>query len=330
MNPVQPVRLGRADLQVTRLGLGGGPLAGLFAEVSESGALGAIGRAVELGVRLFDTAPLYGLGLSEQRLGRGLREYPRDSFVLASKAGRLLVPLCEGEIVQSNFARPLPFRPVFDFSYDAVMRSLECSLERLGLDRIDILHVHDPDDAFEQVMRETYPALEKLRSQGVVRAIGAAMNQWEMLARFARECDFDCFLLASRYTLIDQTALPEFLPLCLEKGIGVILGGPYNSGILASGATPGAKFEYKDAPAGVVNKVRQIESVCGRHGVPLRAAALQFPLAHPAVAAVIPGSRSAAEVEENCRLIRLAIPRDFWGELREQALLPPDAPAPGD
>src|SRR5207248_814355 len=195
----------------------------------------------------------------------------------------------------TSFARPLPFRPVFDYSYDGVMRSFEASLKRLGLERIDILYVHDPDDAFEAVMSGAYPALEKLRAQGAVRAIGAAMNQWQMLARFARLCDFDCFLLAGRYTLLDQSALSEFLPLCLERNIQVVIGAPFNSGILATGATSGATFEYRSAQPEQLQRVRQIETVCNEFGVPLRAAALQFPIGHPAVCAVVPGCRSAQE-----------------------------------
>jgi D-threo-aldose 1-dehydrogenase len=209
-----------------------------------------------------------------------------------------------------------------------VMRSFEDSLGRLGLDRVDILYIHDPDDHYDEALSGAYPALDKLRSQGVVSAIGAGMNQAAMLARFAREGDFDCFLLAGRYTLIDHSGLAELLPLAEHKQIGIIVGGPYNSGILAGGALSGSKFDYQAAPPEVIERVRKVEQVAGRHGVPLKAAALQFPLAHPAVASVIPGARSAAEVEENFRLMKVAIPQDFWRELKAERLLPDKAPVP--
>lgn len=309
--------LGRSGVHVTRLGLGGGPLAGLFTEVGEEQALGTISRAWELGVRLFDTAPLYGHGLSEKRFGAALRGRPRGEFVIASKVGRLLVPLAPGERLETDFAGYPPFRPVFDFSRDAILRSVEESLERLGLDRLDIVHVHDPDAHFGDVLRHAYPALDSLRAQGVIGAIGAGMNQARMLATFARECDFDCFLLAGRYTLIDQTALSELLPLCVRRNISIILGGPYNSGILATGARPGALFNYRAAAPEWIERTRRVESLCVRHGVPLRAAALQFPLRHPAIAAVIPGCRSAAEVEETAAMFHHPVPDAFWHDYHE-------------
>jgi D-threo-aldose 1-dehydrogenase len=208
------------------------------------------------------------------------------------------------------------------------MKTFEGSLHRLNLAHVDILNIHDPDDHWEEAIDIVYPALHQLRSEGVVRAIGVGMNQAEMLARFAREGEFDCLLLAGRYTLIDHTGLRELLPICERKGISVIIGGPYNSGILATGARPGATFNYVDALPAVMEKVAAIEAVCGRQHVPLQAAALQFPMAHPAVAAIIPGARSVAEVEENVRLMSLPIPNDFWEELRRLELLPPEAPVP--
>jgi D-threo-aldose 1-dehydrogenase len=239
-----------------------------------------------------------------------------------------LVPLGEGVQAPTNFVSPPPFRPVFDFSYDGVMRSFESSLERIGADRIDILYIHDPDDYFDQVLSGAYPALEQLRSSGAVRAIGAAMNQSEMLSRFANCCDFDCFLLASRYTLLDQRALSEFLPICLRRNIGVVIGGPFNSGILATGAIRGAKFEYRDASSEMLERVRQIETICEAYAVSLKAAALQFPVAHPAVCAVIPGCRSRHELEELYALAAAKIPASFWETLRLCGLLPEDAPVP--
>ncbi len=289
-------------------------------------------RALAAGVRLFDTAPLYGLGKSESRLGKALQGASRDSFVLASKVGRLLEPEDPEKLAtrEVEFVDAPPLRAIFDFSYDGVMRSYEESLRRLNLERIDILHIHDPDDHWEEAMRGAYPAVHKLREQGAVRAIGAGMNQPEMLARFAREGDFDCFLLAGCYTLLDQTALRELLPLCAEKRIGLILGGPYNSGILATGAQPGAKFSYKTAPLEILERVRRIEEVCGRHKLPLKAAALQFPLAHPAIVSIIPGSRSIAELEENAVMLSFPIPAAFWLDLKDQKLLPAEAPVPDD
>ncbi len=329
MDPTAKVRLGKTQLQVTRLGLGGAPLGGLFEDVPEDTAIATVRRALALGLNLIDTAPLYGHGKSEQRVGRALAGLDRASRVLATKVGRLLIPVQPGELEPDEFDRPAPFRPVFDFSYDGVMRSFEESLKRLNVERIDILHIHDPDNHYKQAIEGAYRALDQLRRQGLIGAVGAGMNQAEMLARFARTGDFDCILLAGRYTLIDHMGLKDLLPLCVEKGIGIIIGGPYNSGVLASGACPGAKFNYADAPAPVLETVRKVEAICGRHSVSMKAAALQFPLAHPAVAAVIPGARSIREVEENFRLLREPIPADFWVELREEKILPPEAPTPG-
>jgi D-threo-aldose 1-dehydrogenase len=327
MNPLQKTALGITNVEVTCLGVGGAALGGLYTDVTEDAASATIHRNLSLGLNFFDTAPLYGHGKSELRLGKALAAYSRSSFVIATKVGFALVPE-DPRSIESMFQNPLAFQPVNDFSYNGVMRSLEESLERLHLDRVDILHIHDPVDHYEQVLRETYPALERLRSQKVVRLIGAAMNQAEMLVRLAHECRFDCFLLAGRYTLIDHAGLRELLPLCLEKGISVIIGGPYNSGILATGARPGATFNYTVASSEWVERVRRVESVCARHSVPLKAAALQFPLGHSAVVSVIPGCRSVAEAEENFRLVSHPIPDDFWAELRQEHLLPEEAPVP--
>jgi len=328
MNSVETRTLGRSDVTVTRLGLGGGPLAGLFRDVSESHAFETIARAFELGIRLFDTAPLYGHGLSEQRVGQVLAGFERGSYVLCSKVGRVLEPLADGESVSTFYSCPLRFRPTFNFTYDGVMRSLESSLRRLRIDRIDVLYIHDPDEYFEEVMTGAYPALEKLRAAGVVRAIGVAMNQWQMLLRFAELCDFDCFLLAGRYTLLDQSALAQFLPFCFQRQIGVVIGGPFNSGILATGPIEGAKFEYRDASLQELEKVRRIEAVCRSHEVPLKAAALQFPTGHPAVCAIIPGCRSVDELEELHRLSAIQIPAALWETLRRNSLLSEGAPVP--
>ena len=275
MNPLGKVQLGKTKVQVTRLGLGGAPLGGLYKDIAEETATTTVRRALELGINFIDTAPLYGHGKSELRLGRALAGCPRHSYVLATKVGRVLESEDPSKVESIWFENLPPFIPVFDFSYDGVMRSFEESLKRLNLDRVDVLHIHDPDDAYDEALQGAYRALDRLRSQGVIGAVGAGMNQWEMPARFAREANFDCFLLAGRYTLINHTSLEELLPLCLKKGISIIIGGPYNSGILATGAQPGAKFNYAEAPPELLEKVRQIEGICARYAVPLRAAALQ-------------------------------------------------------
>jgi D-threo-aldose 1-dehydrogenase len=330
MNPIEKVRLGQTTLNITRLGFGGVPLGGLYKDPSEEEASATVRRTLELGVNYFDTAPIYGFGKSEIRVGRELAKCNRDSFVVATKVGYTLVP-DEGERdpkVFHRFDNVPPLRPIFDYSYDGIMRTFEGSLQRLKLSRVDVLNIHDPDFNWQEAIDITYPAIHKLRSEGVVRAIGVGMNQAEMLARFARECDFDCLLLAGRYTLIDHTGLRELLPICQQKHISVIIGGPYNSGILATGSGSGATYNYVEAPQPVREQVARIEAVCARHNLPLKAAALQFPLAHPAVAAIIPGARSAAEVEENFRLLTLAIPDEFWDELQQLGFLPAEAPRP--
>ena len=327
MNPQETAEIGRTGLHVSRLGLGGAPLAGLFKGVTQEQASETIERYLGHGLHLFDTAPLYGSGLSESRLGKVLSTKDRGSFVLASKVGRLLVPDQDRPIDVWSEDLP-PLRATFDYSYDAVMRSLEESLERLKLDRIDILHIHDPDDHYEDALKHAQKALIQLRDEGVIRAVGAGMNQWEMLARFAREGDFDCFLLAGRYTLIDHSGLSELLPICEENRISIIVGGPYNSGILASGAVKGATFNYEPAAPAIMDRVAKVEAVCSRHEVPLKAAALQFPLAHPAIAAIIPGGRSPEEIDENYRMVAYPIPADFWSEIRTEGLVPDDAPTP--
>jgi len=332
IEPTESTALGGTGLTVTRVGLGTAPLGGLFEAVSDEEALATIAGAWELGIRFFDTAPLYGHGLSEQRLGVALAGRPRGDLVLATKVGRLLrrdAPPDESQLSDGveRWKGVPPLNPVFDFSYDGVMRSVEESLARLGLDRIDVLHIHDPDEHYDDALRGAYRALDRLRSEGTIGAVGAGMNQAEMLTRFARDADFDCFLVAGRYTLLDQSALAELLPLCLERGVAVIAGGVFNSGILAD-PRPGATFDYSVAPAELVERARRLGAVCERHGVPLKAAALQFPLAHPAVTTLLLGPRSAAELEENLALLRLELPAALWDELRGEGLVARDAPAP--
>jgi len=329
MNPTEQVQLGKTSLRVTRLGLGGTAIAGLYHDVREEAAVQTVQRALALATNLIDTAPLYGAGKSEQRVGLSLAGVKRNSFILASKVGYGLVEQRPGanEDIFFPFENAPPLRPVMDFSYDGVMRSVEQSLRRLGLDRVDILHIHDPHNHYDEALKGAYKALDKLREEKIIVAVGVGMNQPKMLVRFAREANFDCFLLAGRFTLIDHIDAKELLSLCIENHISIILGGPYNSGILATGSTPGTTFNYLSAPPDVLEKVRQIEVVCERHSVPLKAAALQFPLTHPAVVSVIPGARSPEEVTENFQMMSYPIQEAFWDELHARNFLPQEARA---
>ena len=325
MRATDTVEIGRTGLHVTRLGLGGVALSGAPPSTDphnpspESEAVSLIRRSLALGLNYLDTAPMYGVGHSERRYGQALRGIPRDRYVLSTKVGRVLRSDPDGKTTWA-----------FDFSREGARTSFESSLERLGIERIDIVFVHDPDDYYEAVLAGAFPLLQDLRAAGRIRAIGAGMNQWQMELAFAREGYSDCFLLAGRYTLLDQTALPEFLPYCMEHHISVVAGGPYNSGILAVGPRPGATFNYRPAAPEMMDKAARIAAVCERHQVPLRAAALQFILAHPAISSVIPGARSVAEVEENVRLVEQPIPGELWAELKKAALIAADAPTPDE
>jgi D-threo-aldose 1-dehydrogenase len=322
-------RLGGTSLEVTRVGLGTAPLGGLFSPVGDAEAEATIERAWALGIRHFDTAPLYGFGLAETRLGRFLKTQPRDSFVLSTKVGRLLRRV-EGDSpgADRHYKGTPPERPVFDFSYDGVMRSVEESLARLGLDRIDILYIHDPDDHFEQARDGAFTALDHLRRDGSVGAIGAGMNQHQMLARFARSAPFDCFLLAGRYSLLDQGALDELLPLCVERNIAVVAGGVYNSGILAN-PRPGATYDYEAADTDRLERAAKLQRLCAEHGIDLKAAAIQFALAHPAVTSAMMGARAPQEIAASVAAASQRIPVDFWQALRRHALVDARSPLPG-
>jgi len=324
---MQMRNIGTTSLKVTQLGLGTAPLGGLYKPVSDDDAFSTMASAWDSGIRFFDTAPQYGNGLSERRLGQFLATKNRDDFVLATKVGRLLREPSEPAAEDEYYKGTPPERPVFDFSYDGVMRSVDESLARLALTRIDMLHIHDPDNHFDAAIKGAYRALDRLRSDGTIAAVGAGMNQSEMLSRFAREGRFDCFLLAGRYTLLEQHSLDEFLPLCLEKKISVIIGGVYNSGLLANPSGQ-AKFNYQDADPSLVDRARKLEAICLSHGVPLRAAALQFPLAHPAVASVLMGPRNAAELADNESMLFHKIPGELWEELISAKLLDARAPVP--
>jgi len=334
-------RVGRTNLEVTGMGLGGAPMGGFRATISDAEAVALTNAAYDAGVGYFDTSPFYGYGRSELRMGAALRERPRESYVLSTKIGRILHAMRPGEKPPADFRENgLPgFAPVFDYTYDGVMRSLEHSHLRLGIARIDIVLVHDVDfwtikdralldQRFKTVMDSGFKALDELRKAGVIGAIGVGINEADTSLRFIQAGDFDCMLLAGRYTLLEQGALADFLPECVKRQVSVILGGPYNSGILAGNVKPGATHDYTPAPSPLIDKAQKIEAVCRRHGVELGAAAMQFPLAHPALCSVIPGALSIQEVEQNVARLQAKIPAELWAELKHEKLLEPDAPVP--
>jgi D-threo-aldose 1-dehydrogenase len=329
---------GRVDLEVTAMGFGAAPIGNFLKPITEETSKAMIDAAYEAGLSYYDTAPMYGHGLSELRIGHGLRWRDRDSVVISSKVGRLLKPTPRRQIDFTPWVNAGAFECVFDYSYDGVMRSFEDSLQRLALERIDIAFIHDCDVFthgrdqqkihFKTAMEGAWKALEKLRSEGHLKAIGVGVNEWQVCHQALVERDFDCFLLAGRYTLLEQEALDDFLPLCVERGAAVVIGGGYNSGILATGAVPGAKYNYSPAPEPIMKKVAAMETVCRAHNVSLAAAALQFVLAHPAVPTIIPGTRAVDQLNQNLDLINAPIPADFWAELKKEGLLRDDAPVP--
>ena len=326
-------QIGRTGLYVTELGLGCATLGGSRIAVARQTAEAIVAAAWDAGVRYVDTAPFYGVGQAERAVGDALRERRRDDWVLSTKVGRLLRPNPSGTCADGRH-HPLPFDPVYDYSYDGIMRSFEDSLQRLGLARIDILYVHDigayqhgaeAHPALMRTLRDSgYRALESLRGSGAVKAIGIGVNEREVLLEAMEWGQWDAFLLAGRYTLLEQAPLDDLLPKCLAAGTSIVVGGPLNSGILAGRDT----WNYAPAPPEVVARVKAIAAVCDRHSVPLAAAALQFPLAHPAVAAIIPGPRNAEEFAANLGLLRHPIPAALWADLRQAGLLHPAAPVP--
>jgi D-threo-aldose 1-dehydrogenase len=325
---VPSVPLGRTGLSVSALALGTAPLGNLYAAVTEEEAEATIRDALTAGLTYLDTAPHYGLGLAEQRLGRVLAGLPRTSFVLSTKVGRLARRLQEGETADPHgFVDAPAGKRVWDFSRIGVARSLEESLDRLGLDHVDVVYLHDPDDHEREALEQAFPALADLRDQGVVRAIGAGMNQAEMLTRFVRRFDLDVVLVAGRYSLLDQRAFIELLPACEERGVAVVVGGVFNSGLLAD-PRPGAPFDYVPARPELVARATRMQEVCARHGVPLRAAALAFPYGHPAVTSVLVGVRSPAELREDVALYAQGVPAELWEELVASGLLPAHVPVP--
>ena len=331
-------KFGRVNLEVTDMGFGAAPIGNFLRPITEEVSDAMVQRAWNHGMCYFDTAPYYGHGLSEVRLGQSLRWKARDEFVVSSKVGRVLKSAKRSSINFSPWVDALPNVCHFDYTYDGTMRSFEDSLQRLGLEHIDILFIHDADvfthgEAqqkiyFKQAMEGCYPALVKLREQGAVKAIGVGVNNWDVMLDFMKAGDFDCLLMAGRYTLLEQEPLDELMPLCEQRGAAIVIGGGLNSGILATGAVPGAKYNYAPAPEPIMERVRQIEAVCKTHNVPLPAAALQFLLAHPAVASHVPGTRTVEQMDQNVAWISHPIPSDFWSELKQKGLLRKDAPVP--
>jgi D-threo-aldose 1-dehydrogenase len=340
MNPHETRILGKSGVPLSQLGFGGAGIGELFVKVDEATAAATLAAAWDEGIRYFDTAPYYGSGLSEIRTGRALDSKPRGDFVLSTKVGRWFFPPANPDQYQApGWVGGLRFAHVHDYSYDGIMRAYEQSHMRLGINRIDLLVIHDLDFWFhktekkvnaylDQLFTSGWRALDELRSHGLIRGIGAGINEVGMIPRFLDMFDLDFFLLALRYTLMEHETLKEELPYCQRRDVGIVIGGVFSSGITATGAVPGAKYNYADATPEVMEKVRRIEAVCKAHDVPLAAAALQFPLGHPSVAAVIPGAIHPDHVRKNVANFRHAIPASLWSDLKTEKLIAGDAPTP--
>ncbi|MFW6695594.1 aldo/keto reductase [Streptomyces sp. MAR4 CNX-425] len=327
---IRTQRLGTTGVDVTELGFGGGPLGGLFAPLDDATAAEALTAAWDGGIRYYDTSPHYGIGHSERRIGDLLRGKPRTEFTLSTKVGRLLVPQDPAGRMDEGFAVPATHRRVWDFSRDGVRRSVEDSLARIGVDRIDVLYLHDAEEHFEDALRHGYPALAELRAEGVVGAIGAGMYHPGKLTRLVRETDADVVMLSGRYTLLDHSALDELLPACAERGVAVLAASVFNSGLLATGRPePGARFDYVPAAPELLRRVHRIADVCEAHGVTVPQAAMAFPLLHPVVAGVVVGMRGADEVRDNLTAFGVEIPAGVWSDLRAEGLLDERAPTTG-
>lgn len=322
-DPFRKVPLGRSSLEVTQFGLGSAAFDLLYTPVSKHDAQATLRHAYDIGCRFFDTSPGYASGRAESRFKGIFDDVPRDSFVISTKVSHALYA---DDPVPAEDELPRPMGR--DFSYDGTLRLVEASMQRMGLDRIDIVLIHDPDYHMEEALAGTYKALRRLRDEGVIKAVGAGMNSAELLAQLARSTEFDCFLLAGRYTLLDQRAFDVLLPIALEQGIGIYLGGPFNSGILADPHAPQATFNYGPAPQEWLERAKRIDAICQRHNVPIKAAALQFPLAHPAINVILSGARSIAEVDENVAMFQHPIPSALWDDLRSAGLLRDDMPTP--
>lgn len=337
MNPHDKVKFGRVDLEVTPFGFGTAPIGNIFREIDEDTSDSMIQHAWDAGIRYYDTAPMYGHGLAELRTGHSLRWKDRDDFILSSKVGRVLKPAAKADIDFAPWTNAGRFKVDFDYSYDGTMRSFEDSLQRLNLERMDICFIHDIDvftrgndqpEVFKEAMDGCWKALSKLRDEGVVKAIGVGVNEWEVCHAALEQRDFDCFLLAGRYTLLEQESQDIFLPLCQERGAAVVVGGGFNSGILATGAKEGAKYNYAPASPEIMDRVRKIEAVCAQYNVPLPAAALQFVVAHPAIPSFMAGTRTVEQLAQNLKWFSHSIPAELWSTLKAQGLLREDAPTP--
>lgn len=329
----------RSAINLSQLGFGGAPLGNLYRKIEDGDAQATLDAAWDAGIRYFDTAPQYGLGRSEMRFADALARFDPDQVILSTKVGRILQDCAPEDVTPEAFVDVPQKRIVFDFTYDGIMRSYEDSIARLKSDRIDMLFLHDIDagthgQAFEdnnlrQLFGEGgYRALSELREAGRISAIGAGVNTWQICARLLGEADFDGFLLAGRYTLLEQDPLDTFLPLCIKRDVGIILGGPYNSGILATGPIEGARYDYAPASEQILQRVRALNEVCDAHDTPLIAAALQFPLGHPAVKSVIPGASSPDEVRQNVEIFKTPIPSALWSDLKSEGLIRQDALTP--
>ena len=327
--------IGRTGVEVTEFGMGGGPFGNLMTPMTNAEAVKVIDGAWKAGFRYYDTAPVYGFGLSERRVGLSLRELPRDEMVVSTKVGRLLRPDAGWHPFREMFPEAGQFRPDYDYSYDGVMRSYGDSRQRLGLDRVDILFMHDISfethgKAFERHFKISmdggYKAMDELRRNGDVKAIGLGVNEWECCNAAMDHGRWDVFLLAARYTLLEHAPLDTFLPRCEREGVSVVIGAPFNSGILARGAVEGATYGYGAPSPEIFNRVKAIEDICRSHGVPIAAAALQFPLMHPSVVSVIPGMSTLEQLDWNVERMKQPIPATLWSDLKAQSLLHPDAP----
>lgn len=331
LDPTELRPIGRTSLTVSRLGFGTTALGNIMRTTPAEEAMAAVEAASANGLRYFDSAPQYGQGLAEERLGAALAGQPRTNYTLSTKVGKILTPTSDGRVPAGIFVDGNAFEITFDYSYDATLRSLDASLKRLKTDRVDILLIHDINrryhgdrvhERLDQAMKGAVPALKKLRSEGVIKAFGPAFNDIDILMRFVTEADVDCLMLPRGYSLLSHDAAPELLPECLRRKISVLIASPFESGILATGAVPGATYLYAPADEKVMAQVRRLEAVCTRHGVSLAAVALQFPARHPAVASVVTGMRSAQEVADNLKLMRTTIPAGLWTALEQDGLIP--------
>ncbi len=338
INSLPRRQVGRTDCNVSVLGLGGAPLGNLFEILPDAQALGTVEAAFDAGVGHFDMAPQYGHGVAEHRFGHVLREKDRDAFTLSTKVGRLLKPAERDQVRRGNWKKPLDFNIVHDYTYDGVMRSVEDSYHRLGMNRIDIALIHDVDVAhhgdeydarFKEAIEGAVPALQELKNAGVIKAIGIGVNEVGPSVQFAKNAELDCYMLAGRYSLLEQDGLEELFPLAEAQGFSFLIAGPFKSGILATGATSGATHDYRAASPEVVEKVNRIAAICARHDTPLAAAAVQFPLGQVRVASVVTGAVRPEEIIQNVELMAHKIPADLWAELRSNGLLNEAAPVPG-